>query len=566
MTPATSPEVKERLVLVDRGVDGTPLPPGVKGPRLETGFGKRLYPFQWVYRVHLFSFYPFPWLVMVLLLIGVLPMILYSVGLPIPQLTSIPFLHSLLQTFGWHGSDRDLFVNVTWVIWWPLFILTILFFRRIWCGGFCPFGLVTDIGNFIGKRLRHGQEAKPISITKYVFMGFITFLTIGYLHDALNITNSIIMSVEFVLFFFFFAFIVGVMLPRRTFCRSFCFVGVLPHLFGRLAFLGLRTDRNKCRDCKGQWCISSTRTPPENVAQLRKPLINSDGCPMYINVPQLGHKESNRHCILCGNCIKNCPYDAIAYEYLPPGYEILKGIQLNGYETFFTLGIIAVLAMFVGMEGGLLGSFARWLNTFLALPTNNYHWIYAGAFVLIAMVVVYGLYFFVTATSAAILRTTAKRALVYFGYAYLPFAYLMFLRDILVVYFVDGSVIQVWLAKGPDWQLLIVPFIEIFIVVIAIIWSLFLAYRLSEMVWVHENPKKQIEWEDGLAGAIPHILLISILAGYWLWQMYPHMSEKFAALGVGPWIPFAIPLGIIAIFFMIHRKRLITPASWEVEE
>ena len=52
----------------------------------------------------------------------------------------------------------------------------IIIFRRIWCGGFCPFGLTTDIGNWVGKKLRGGQEAKPLSITKFVFMGFITFL------------------------------------------------------------------------------------------------------------------------------------------------------------------------------------------------------------------------------------------------------------------------------------------------------------------------------------------------------------------------------------------------------
>lgn len=561
----TSQQTKEKLVLVERGADGNPLPPGIMGPRLETGPGKKLYPFQWIYRVSFFGFHPFPFLVMLLLLLGVLPMILFAMGLPIPQVSQLPVIKEIVNALGWF-NDRDLFVNATWVVWWPAFILTILIFRRIWCGGFCPFGLVTDIGNWIGRKLRRGREAKPISITKFVFMAFITFLTLGYLHDALNITNSIIMSVEFVLFFFIFAFLVGVMLPRRTFCRSFCFVGCLPHLFGRLSFLGLKTDRSKCRNCKGHWCVSSTRTPPENVTTLRKPLINSDGCPMYINVPQLGHTESNRHCILCGNCIKNCPYDAIHYRYLPPGYEIMKGIQLNGYETFFTLGIIGVLAMFVALEGGLLGGWASALNAFFQLPSTKFHWFYAGTYVIAAMIAIFAIYFFVAATSSAILKIPIKRALVYFGYAYLPFCYLMFFRDILVVYLVDASMIQVWLGQQAQWYMTIIPFTEVFLIIIATAWSLFLAYRLAELAWVHENPDGQVQWEDALAGAIPHIILLAILAGYWLWQLFPHMSEAFTAVGIAPWVPFAVPILTILVFFVVHKARLVKPATWEAEE
>jgi len=562
----TSAATKAKLQLVEIGYDGTPLPEGVKGPKLETGPGTgKYYPFQWIYRLNIKGFHFFPWFFMVALLVGVLPMILYASGVPVFQMSDIPLLGDLFKALGWH-NDRDVFVNATWVLWWPLFILTIIIFRRIWCGGFCPFGLITDMGNMVGKKLRYGKEAKPISITKFVFMGFITFLVLGYLHDALNITNSIIMSIEFVLFFFLFAFITGVMLPRRTFCRSFCFVGALPHLFGRLAFLGLRTDRNKCKDCKGQWCVSSTRTAPKNVTHLRKPLINSDGCPMYLNVPQLGHTESNRHCILCGNCIKNCPYDAIKYEYLPPGYEILKGIQLNGFETFFTLGILGVLAMFVALEGGLLTDWGNVLNSFFHLGTIKFHWFYALTYALVAIAAIFLLYYFVTATSASILKVRTRMALTYFGYAYLPFCYLMFFRDILVVYFVDGSIVQTWLGNGPQWMMIVVPFIEIFLIVLGAAWSFFLAYRLAEIAWVHENPGKQIEWEDAMAGAVPHILLVLALAWYWLWQLLPHLAERFAILGIAPWVPFIPPLATLAIIGFAYRAKLLKPVTWEAEQ
>ena len=290
---------------------------------------------------------------------------------------------------------------------------------------------------------------------------------------------------------------------------------------------------------------------------------------MYINVPQLGHTESNRHCILCGNCIKNCPYDAIHYQYLPPGYEILKGIQLNFYETMFTIGIIAVLSMFVAMEGGLLMTWGTWLTTIFELPTIKFHWFIAGSYVLLAGAVLFTLYFIASALTAGMLRISMKQSLIYFGYIYLPFCYLMFFRDILVVYFVDGSSIQVLLANlsanGHQWVLTIVPGIEIFLIFISMAWSLFLAYRVVQLAWVHENPNKQSEWQEILAGAAPHMLLVMGLAYHWFYLLGPEQLRPFLNIGISPWVPYAIPLLTVAIFFFAHKAKLLAPLEWELE-
>ena len=290
---------------------------------------------------------------------------------------------------------------------------------------------------------------------------------------------------------------------------------------------------------------------------------------MYVNVPQLGHAESNRHCILCGNCIKNCPYDAIHYQYLPPGYEILKGIQLNFYETFFCLGIISVLAMFVGMEGGLMTDWGNWLITTFQLESIKFHWAIAGSYVIVAGIVVFALYFIASALTASMLRINIKQALIYFGYIYLPFAYIMFIRDIFVVYFVDGSVIQVWLANGSaaghQWVLLIVPTLEIFMILISTAWSLFLAYRVVEIAWHHQYANQVPEWEEILAGAAPHMLFIIGLMWYWVTLLWPEQMRIFTALGISPWVPFAIPIICIIGFFIAYKAHLFKPIDYEAE-
>lgn len=509
----------------------------------------RWYPFQWIYRFNVRGFHPFPFLFILALLVFTIPPTLTALGMPLPQITDLPVVGDIISRLLGASNDRDLFVNMTWVLWWPLFIFTILIFRRLWCA-ICPFGLLTDIGNRGGKWLRGGKDARPINISKYLFMGAFTFLIIGYLHDAINITNSVILSVEFVLFFFLFAFVLGVILPRRSFCLSFCFVGDLPNLFGRMAFLGLKTDRQKCDTCEGKWCQTGTEHLPQGVSELREPLINVNGCPMYINVPQLGHTESNNNCIFCGNCIKNCPYDAIHYKFLTPGYEIKKNIQLHSHETLFAVGVIGLLAMFVAMEGGLLGQFGSWIVNLLRLPTVNYHWLFAGLFTIIAIAGMAVLYLIATMVSTAVLEAPKKDMLHKLGAAYLPFAYLVFIRDIFVVYFMGGSILSGMIARGPDWAKALVPLIDNGIVVIGALWSAVIIFA------VLRNLSGKQEMPSLFAAALPHLMILAGLTWYWLNYSFGDYVPLYNALSIPLWIPLVFPALLFGVIWIGWRAAV----------
>lgn len=458
--------------------------------------------FDWIYtKVKIGNFNVIPLIFILAFLIGVIPPLLYSSGfVKVGILDNLPFLKEFLSKI-YIFNDNDLFLFITWIIWWPLFLITIFIFRRIWCGGFCPFGFLTDVGNAVGKIIRSNNPAKTISATKWVFAGFLTFLTIGYLHDAINITNSIIMTVEFLLFFFLFAFVIGMILPRRSFCRLFCFLGTLPHLFGRLAILGLKTDRDKCVKCEGKWCILGSKAEPQDVYKKLLPkrrtgLINHDGCPMYINVPFLGHSESNRHCILCGNCIKLCPYDAIKYQFLTPGYELMKGIDLNYQELFFALGILGILTMFVAMEGGLLREFATSLNL-------QQHWLITGTFSLIGIAIVILLTLAFNYISSKIANLPFKQVLKVMGYALLPFVFFAFLRDVIITYAINGSFLSLIIPE------LLKQVLDISMVLIGTFWSIYLAYKLVPL----------LTQRNKLYVALPIIILILIFSIYWFWQI-----------------------------------------------
>ncbi len=498
---------------------------------------------DWIFtKIRIKKFYPFPLVAILFIAVPLIPTILLSLGIPLPfTVTQLPFLKGILNYIGIY-SDRDLFVISTWVYWWPLFIVTILIFKRIWCGGFCPFGLITDIGNFFGKKLRKGEPAKPINITKYIFIGFLVFKALGYLHDAIGITNSAVLSVEFVVFFLIYAFIIGLIAPRRTFCRLFCFLGSLPHLFGRLSLYTLETDRSKCVKCEGQWCITGHQAPPYGITSPKEPLINLDGCPMFINVPQLSHKESNRNCILCGNCIKNCPYDAIHYKPKVPGYELYKGIDLNIHETIFVLGLIPLLAMFIAMEGGFLSTFA----TFFHFPINA-HWAITGSYYLLAIIVFVFVYYLFAGLGSVILNVPYKLAIRNFGYIFLPFAYMAMIRDIAITYFFKGSFLPV---KFPK-IIVAYPFLDIPIILIGTVWSIYMAYKISLVTLEHAQqlPNK----ERAIINALLQTIIIIVLTFYWIYSLLPEYVETLTQFKIHYTLPFIVSAILIGCFIMIMK-------------
>jgi polyferredoxin len=511
--------------------------PGVKKPEpLHSRF--RL---DWIFtKIKIKNFYPFPLVTILLLMVTLFPLILLALGSRLPfTIVNLPWLSALFDAMGIY-NHRDLFLIGTWVIWWPLFIFTILIFKRIWCGGFCPFGLMTDIGNFFGTKLRKGKTAKPINITKYIFIGFLIFKALGYLHDAINITNSVVLTIEFVVFFLVFSFVIGLIAPRRTFCRLFCFLGSLPHLFGRLSLYTLETDRSKCVNCEGQWCLTGNKSPPYGIAQAKEPLINIDGCPMYINIPQLSHKESNRNCILCGNCIKNCPYDAIHYKPKVPGYELYKGIDLNFHETIFVLGLIPLLAMFVAMEGGLLTSFA----TFLQFPITA-HWAITGAFFLLATLLFVFVYYLITGLGSVVLGVNYKLALRNFGYIFLPFAYLAMMRDIIITYFLKGSFLPVTFPGLVTAY----PFIDIPLILIGSVWSVYMAVKISQVTMKQED--KEVDNNLVSINTLLHSVVIIFLTTFWMSQLLPEYLVTLASQNIHYTAPFLFSAVLIGGFILV---------------
>jgi len=83
----------------------------------------------------------------------------------------------------------------------------------------------------------------------------------------------------------------------RAFCRGFCPVGLLLGTYGRGGMLAVRAGSGAtCQGCTGKDCIMSCN----------RTRMDARSCPSLLNPPKL---NSNKDCLVCGQCIKACQPD-----------------------------------------------------------------------------------------------------------------------------------------------------------------------------------------------------------------------------------------------------------------
>src|SRR3989344_8405243 len=282
--------------------------------------------------------------------------------------------------------NSNLIMLILWVVWWPFLYITLFFLGRFWCGFICPIGLANEVGNSIRKTRKN-------LIVKYGWIPFVLFFFIVLWEQISGLFSSSRITLIFLSVFFISAFIIGMLLPRWGFCKSFCPIGTILGVFSRLSIIGVRTNKDICINCKTKECIRGGKVEP---------------CPMFNYVPSL---ESNKDCLLCTNCIKNCPHNSAKLCFVKPGKEIINKMELNLSESLF---IIALLVFEI-----LLTS--KGTQIFRIINTNNI-WIRAidftfgiGLFILI--------YFFITYVQSKVSKTPLKQNLILGGYVFLPLAF-----------------------------------------------------------------------------------------------------------------------------------------------
>ena len=208
-------------------------------------------------------------------------------------LISIVFFAGLLALFFGpkDDSERNIGLVLSWSIGWPLMLFSFFFLGRIWCS-VCSLSLPGNVAQLLTKP-RHNVPQFLKDYSGWIMAVFcIVVFWVELVWDAYQntrLTGLIILGIILG------SFIFSVVFKRRAWCRYICPLGALNAIFAMPSVMELRANRHLCvNTCQSRLCYQGDEA--------------HEGCPMFRH-PFL--VDNNRDCILCGNCIKNCPHDSI---------------------------------------------------------------------------------------------------------------------------------------------------------------------------------------------------------------------------------------------------------------
>lgn len=284
----------------------------------------------------------------------------------------------------------------TWVLWWPLLPILLLFFSRFWCA-ICPFGLLNDIV----QKLVGSKKPVPKFLKKYgIWIIDITFLMITWSDHVWGVVESPRGSGTLLLMITVAVILSGALFERRTWCRYLCFLGGVSGNYSRVGMLELRATPEICKNCKTQSCYKGT----EKVA----------GCPMF-EFPRT--MDTSAECNLCGNCVKNCPNNSIRITPRVPTKELWSNKKPKLEVSFLAIVIMGIVFVQNITMLEFWNNILKWLEQTTGL--TNYYIIFTVTF-LIAMALPVGLLMLSGSISKIFNGESVKDNFARYGYAIIP--------------------------------------------------------------------------------------------------------------------------------------------------
>lgn len=252
-------------------------------------------------------------------------------------------------------AKTNLVTLLIWGIWWPAMIWAAVLFGRAWCA-VCPMELVSNMSERLGRRLGIRQWA----LRRWVISGSIIvalYALIQFLVAGAHINRVPAYTSMFLVGLLAMAFVTGLIFKDRAFCRGFCPVGQLLATYGRGGMLAVRAGAGeKCQACTGKDCLMACN----------RTRADARSCPSLLNPPKI---NSNRDCLVCGQCIKSCQPDNMRLLLRRPfPRSDVREPRANWPTTVFVM----LVSGFVTWE--LLAEWPKAEEAYLSVPHHVSQW------------------------------------------------------------------------------------------------------------------------------------------------------------------------------------------------
>lgn len=366
-------------------------------------------------------------------------------------------------------DDYFLFVKfAVWGLWFPLLLLSIIFFGRVWCGVFCPQGAASEFMNNRNRKSRALPKWIKWEVTP--IMSFIIITILGQTAGVRDYPKPMLLlfgGTTLIAVWIGYRYTKGF----RGWCRHLCPVGILLGIFSRLGMVEIKKGKS-----------NGVKT----------------ACPTYIN---LTTKSSARHCIECMRCVNPESKGTLNLKLRKPGKEIeeIRNYEPDMYEVAF-LFLATGLALggfywitsplfiqykgYIGgllLDAGLVSLMAQsppwWLGVNYPEVGDAFNWldvIAISSFMTLFMVIMGGTLFLLTFASSLFMKEKGKTIMekvAILGYAYAPVALLSLFLGLGAELFALMEVFNI----SHD----AVRIVRLTIIAMAVTWSIYLHFRLT---------------------------------------------------------------------------------------
>ena len=237
-----------------------------------------------------------------------------------------------LVALGTMLASHTLYLGLAWA---AVIVGITLIFGRIFCSWICPLGIINHISGLIFPRKKTDEQKvaenrprKFYDLKYYLLIFFLVTaafgsLQIGLMDPICLLVRSFSTSIfpaghelsprlypqlnfnwGWVIGGIFLAIVVANRIIPRFWCRALCPLGALLGVLSRFSLFRIHRSLDKCTNCNK--CVESCDGAAE---------------------PQATTKQSE--CLMCFNCISDCPHDALSYAFMPPKEGSEDFVQLE---------------------------------------------------------------------------------------------------------------------------------------------------------------------------------------------------------------------------------------------